>query len=136
MSPERLQKILLFDEHIISKQNRANVWFKKKQTPFINDSQYEVVKSEFAPPPSLAGIDPNMTFKYDRFPALSPEWFIKKRHMHVVSDVHESEWTDVDHAAPASTASRSQVTKRMRELTFSSWIQVHCAITDVRSPPT
>jgi hypothetical protein len=134
MSPERLQKILLFDEHIISKQNRANVWFKKKQTPFINDSQYEVVKSEFAPPPSLAGIDPNMTFKYDRFPALNPEWFIKKRHMHVVSDVHESEWTDVDHAAPASTASRSQVTKRMRELCFSSWIQLHCVITDVRSP--
>jgi hypothetical protein len=134
MSPERLQKIQLFDEHIISKQNRANVWFKKKPTPFINDPQYEIVKSEYAPPPSLAGIDPNTNFKYDRFPALSPEWFIKKRHMHVVSDVHESEWTDVDHAAPASSASRSQVTKRMRELCFSSWIQLHCIIADVRSP--
>ena len=134
MTAERLQKIHLFDEHIICKQNRANVWFKKKLTPFISDPRYEVVKSEFAPPPSLAGIDPNMTFKYDRFPALNPEWFIKKRHMHVVSDAHESEWTDLAHAAPSSSASRSQVTKRMRELCFSSWIQLHCAIADVRSP--
>lgn len=135
MSADQLLKIQLFDEHIICKQNRANVWFKKKQTPFIIDQKYEVVKSEFAPPPSLAGIDPKMLFKYDRFPALSPEWFIKKRHMHVVSDPQDSDWTDLGRvlAAP-SAASRSHVTKRMRELSFSSWIQVHCAIADVRSP--
>jgi hypothetical protein len=136
MSPERLQQIRLFDEHIISKQNRANVWgFKKKPTPFIFDTTYEVVKNEFAPPPSLAGIDPKTTFKYDRFPALNPELFIKKRGMHVVLDAQESEWHDVDRSGlSTSSASRAQVTKRMRELTFSSWIQVHCAITDVRSP--
>ena len=132
MSPERLQQIRLFDEHVISKQNRANVWgFKKKPTPFIFDKTYEVVKNEFAPPPSLAGIDPKTTFKYDRFPALNPELFIKKRSMHVVLDAQESEWHDVE---SMSSGSRAQVTKRMRELSFSSWIQVHCAICDVRSP--
>jgi hypothetical protein len=135
MSPERLLQIRLFDEHIISKQNRANVWgFKKKPTPFIFDTTYEVVKNEFAPPPSLAGIDPKTTFKYDRFPALNPDLFIKKRGMHVVVDAQESDWHSVDSALSTSSASRAQVTKRMRELSFSSWIQVHCAITDVRSP--
>jgi hypothetical protein len=133
MSPEHLLKIKLFDEHIICKQNRSNVWFKKKLTPFISDLKYEVVKSDFAPPPSLAGIDPKMMFKYDRFPVLSPEWYIKKRHMHVISDAQESEWAEADGILVSSAASRSHTTKRMRELSFSSWIQVHCAVADVRS---
>ncbi len=136
MSPERLLQIRLFDEHIICKQNRANKWgFKKKPTPFIFDTTYELVKNEFAPPPSLAGIDPKTTFKYDRFPALNPELFIKKRNMHVVVDAQESsDWVEVDRMLSTSSASRNQINKRMRELSFSSWIQVHCAITDVRSP--
>jgi hypothetical protein len=132
MSEERLQQIQLFDEHIISKQNRTKTFFKKP-TPFITDHQYDVVKSEFAPPPSLVGIDPKMQFKYDRFPALNPEWFIKKRHTHMVLDVHDAEWVDADHIAHLS-ASSGQMTKRMREFSFSSWIQVHCTIADVRSP--
>jgi hypothetical protein len=134
MSPERLLQIQLFDEHIICKQNRANVWFKKKQTPFISDSQYEVAKNEFAPPPSLAGIDPTKQFKYERFPALNPDWYIKKRLMHVVSDAQDLEWEDIERTAQLSSKSRSQMTKRMRELSFSSWIRVHCAIANVRSP--
>jgi hypothetical protein len=54
--------------------------------------------------------------------------------MHVISDAQEAEWTDTDSLLSTNSSSRTLVTKRMREFSFSSWIQVQCAIADVQSP--